>query len=209
MTATTTGPTPEETREHLQARKALQEAELQEKAVLRGDARLALLRAVGIGPATPETIVDLRAAFNALDVEVSERTGALEILDAEIAALAPVVDQREAERLTERAAELERDYWQAKEVLADRIIAFARDVYGPAMAALRQERMTAVTAIMEARRAQKLPNREINSAHFDVPVPAFGYHGQLSGALGAIANTPTVEPHGVAHSTPGDGDAAL
>ena len=206
---TTTAQTPEETREHLQARKVLLEARLQEKTVLRRDAHLALLRAVGIGPATPEQIAELRSTHNALDAEVEEIAGALEVVVAEIAEVVPVVDQREAERLTERAEALERDYWQAKEVLADQIIAFARNVYGPAMAALRQERMTVVTAIMEARRAQKLPNREINSAHFDVPVPAFGYHGQLSGALDAIANTPTVEPHGVTHATPGDGDAAL
>ena len=204
MTATMTTPTPEETREHLQARKPLLEARLQEKTVLRGDAHLALVRAIGIGPATDEEIVELRATYNALAAEVEEIAGALQHLDAEIATITPVVYQRHVETLVERAAELRADFSEAANKLQPMVQAFAREKYKPLVEEIRTKRLAAVQAEVAARQAQNLHREDVYRAEADVGFFTCG-HPALDQGLSAVAFQGHNAPgHGVDVRSRGD-----
>ena len=194
MTATMTTTTPEEKREHFQARKPLLEAKLHEKVTARGTAHLALVRAIGIGPATDEEIVELRATHTALAGEVEELTGALEHLNAELAALAPVVDQREAERLTERAAELRADFAEAAGKISPLVKRFALEKYKPLVEAARAARHAAVEAETAARKAQGMHREDVFNARYDVGHITCG-NPFLDDALNLLAFPPPVNPN--------------
>ena len=192
MTTDTVG-TPEEKLQRWQERKVSGETHLHEVTVKRGDARHKLYNARALGVLSTEQIEDLRTEFDALDREHREIAGALEVIEAEIVALVPIVNEQETQRLVEVAAEKRAALREVASRLQPMVEAFAKE-YAPVLEEARVARMAAVEAETAARRAQGMHPQDVSAARNDVGIATSGWL-HIDQTLHAIAFPPPINPN--------------
>jgi hypothetical protein len=186
----TTTLSPEGQLQGLQERLAAKQARLEELEAMLPDAEREYAASVAFSDDDGEAYLH-RDTVTELEAEIRATTGALVLIEQHIEEVSVLVEERRVRALIERAEALALEVHELARPLPEMVEAFARE-YAPVIAAVRAKRSEQYDAVLEALRAQGLPNEEVfhrMREQFELVIfSPSGFH-QLEQALDGVVNT--------------------